>query len=173
MPTTSVRLRISLLRRSWELLLQIWRQISPGEGGECQGRPGVALCRRFAECAADRDLVEEPGGKGIPGTRGIHRRDRFRGMGGRAVAVMHYHAVRAFGVISCGDEQQRRGVRPDPIKGEQAGSAGGHEGDDELVEALELAVQELRAPSQLAQRNPVGLDYWIWPGRLARGWDPR
>jgi hypothetical protein len=44
-------------------------------------------------------------------------------------------------VISGGDEQQRRGVWPDPVEGEQAESAGGHDGDDELIEALELAVQ--------------------------------
>jgi hypothetical protein len=34
------------------------------------------------------------------------------------------------------------------VQGEQAGSAGGHQGHDELVEARELAVEELRAPSQ-------------------------
>ena len=50
-------------------------------------------------------------------------------------------------VISRGDEQQRRSVRPDPGEGEQARSTGGDEGDDELIEALELAVQELGAPS--------------------------
>jgi hypothetical protein len=42
-------------------------------------------------------------------------------------------------------------------QGEQAGSAGGDERDDQLVQALELAVGELRAPSQLAQRDPGGV----------------
>ena len=37
------------------------------------------------------------------------------------------------------------------------GGAGGHQRDDELVEAVELAVQELRAPSQLAQRDAGGV----------------
>jgi hypothetical protein len=60
-------------------------------------------------------------------------------------------------VIPRGDEQQRRGVRADSVEGQQAGGAGGHERDDELVQALQLAVQELRAPSQLAQRNPGGV----------------
>ncbi len=55
------------------------------------------------------------------------------------------------------DEQQRRGVRADPVQGEQAGGAGGDQGDDELVQALELAVQEHRAPSQLAQRDADGI----------------
>jgi len=34
---------------------------------------------------------------------------------------------------------------------------GGDKGEDELVEALELAVEELGAPSQLAQRDPGGI----------------
>jgi hypothetical protein len=48
-----------------------------------------------------------------------------------------------------GDEQQRRGVGADPVQGEQARRPGSDEGLDELIQALELAVQELRAPSQL------------------------
>jgi hypothetical protein len=57
-------------------------------------------------------------------------------------------------MVSRRDEQQRRGIRADPVEGEQAGGAGGDQGDDELAGALELAVQEYRAPSQLAQRDP-------------------
>jgi Transposase IS116/IS110/IS902 family len=38
----------------------------------------------------------------------------------------------------------------DPEDGEQPGGAGGDEGADELIEALELAVEELRAATQLA-----------------------
>ena len=46
------------------------------------------------------------------------------------------------------DEQQRRGVGADPVEGEQAGSAGGDQRDDELVEALELAAgNTARRPS--------------------------
>jgi hypothetical protein len=61
------------------------------------------------------------------------------------------------GVVAGGDEEQRGGVRADPVQGEQPGGAGGDEGDDKLVEALELAVEELRAPAQLAQREPGGV----------------
>ena len=60
-------------------------------------------------------------------------------------------------VVPGGDEQQRRGVGADPVEGEQPGGAGGGERADELVEALELAVEELRAPSQLAQRDAGGV----------------
>ena len=55
------------------------------------------------------------------------------------------------------DEQKRGGVRADPVEGEKAGSVRGHEGDDELIKALELGVKELRAPSQLAQRDASGV----------------
>ena len=51
-------------------------------------------------------------------------------------------------MVSGGDEEQRGGVRADPVEGEQAGGAGGDEGDDEGVEAVELAVEELGAPAQ-------------------------
>ena len=56
-------------------------------------------------------------------------------------------------MVSRRDEQQRRGAGADPVQGEQAWGAGGDQRDDEVVEALELAVQEHRAPSQLAQRD--------------------
>ena len=55
------------------------------------------------------------------------------------------------------DEQQRGGVGADPVQGEQARGAGGDQGDDELVQAVELAVQELRAASQLPQRDADGI----------------
>jgi hypothetical protein len=50
-------------------------------------------------------------------------------------------------MVSRRDEQQRRGVRADPVEGEQGGGTGGDQRDDELVEPPELAVEELRAPS--------------------------
>ena len=56
-------------------------------------------------------------------------------------------------MVSGRDELQCRGAGPDPVQGEQAGGAGGNQGEDELVEALELAVEEHGAPSQLAQRD--------------------
>jgi hypothetical protein len=46
---------------------------------------------------------------------------------------------------------------PDPVEGEKAGGMRGHEGDDELVEAFDLGVEELRAPPQLAQRDAGGI----------------
>ena len=60
-------------------------------------------------------------------------------------------------MVSRRDEQQRRGIGADPVEGEQARGAGGDEGDDELIEALELAVEELGAPSQLPQRDADGI----------------
>ena len=60
-------------------------------------------------------------------------------------------------MISRRDEQQRRGVGADPVQGQKAWGAGGDEGSDELVEALELAVEELGAPSQLAYRDAGGV----------------
>ena len=38
----------------------------------------------------------------------------------------------------------------DAVQAEQARRAGGHQGDDELIEALELGVQELDAAAELA-----------------------
>ena len=61
------------------------------------------------------------------------------------------------GVVPGRDEQQRRGAGADPVQGEQAGGAGGDQRDDELVQAGELAVQELGAPPQLAQRDAGGV----------------
>ena len=59
-------------------------------------------------------------------------------------------------MVSGGDEQCAA-VGTDPVQGEQARGAGGDEGDDELVQALELAVEELSAPSQLPQRDADGI----------------
>ena len=60
-------------------------------------------------------------------------------------------------VVPGGDQEQGGGVGADAVQGEQAGGAGGDERDDELVEALELAVEELGAPAQLAQRDAGGV----------------
>jgi hypothetical protein len=50
-------------------------------------------------------------------------------------------------VVPGRDQQQGGGVRADAVQGEQGRGAGGHQGDDELVEAPELAIGEFRAPS--------------------------
>ena len=55
------------------------------------------------------------------------------------------------------DEQQRRSARAEPEYGEQARGAGSHQRDDELVQAAELAVQELGAPPQFPQRDAGGV----------------
>ena len=52
------------------------------------------------------------------------------------------------GMVARRDQQQRGGVRVDAVQGEQARGTGGDEGDDELVQALELAVENsVRRPS--------------------------
>ena len=51
-------------------------------------------------------------------------------------------------MVPAGDEQQHRGVGADAVQGEQAGSAGGDEREDQLVQALELAARRTaRRPS--------------------------
>jgi hypothetical protein len=62
-------------------------------------------------------------------------------------------------MVSRRDEQQRRGVGADPVEREQAGGVRGDEGDDEFVEALELGVEELRAPFRPRSwaRSPIRL----------------
>ena len=51
-------------------------------------------------------------------------------------------------VVPGRDQEQGGGVRADAVQGEQGWGAGGHQGDDELVEAPELAVEEsARRPS--------------------------
>ena len=57
------------------------------------------------------------------------------------------------GVVPGGDEQDGGGVRSDPVEPEQSGRAGGDQRDDQLVQPLELAVQELGAAAELAQRQ--------------------
>jgi hypothetical protein len=66
-------------------------------------------------------------------------------------------AAQSPGVVSRRDEQQRRGVGPDPVAAGEPGGTGGDQGDDELAGALELAAGEHGAPSQLAQRDPGGI----------------
>jgi hypothetical protein len=43
------------------------------------------------------------------------------------------------------------------VQREQARGAGGHQGNDQLIQAPELAVEELSAPPQLPQRDPGGI----------------
>src|SRR5690348_11914763 len=64
-------------------------------------------------------------------------------------------------MVSRRDEQQRRGAGADPVQGQKARGAGGDQGDDELVEAAELAIQELGTPSQFAQRDAGGVAGYV------------
>jgi len=54
-------------------------------------------------------------------------------------------------MISCGDEQQRRGVRADPVEGGQAGGAGGDEGI-----TVHAAAPGARAGSNARGKNTAG-----------------
>src|SRR5271170_5558238 len=83
-----------------------------------------------------------------PAADGLAR--RCRDGGGAAQVRPGGLAAQSSWVVPGCDEQQRCGVGADPVEGEKPGGAGGDEGADELVEALELAVEELRAASQLA-----------------------
>jgi hypothetical protein len=53
-------------------------------------------------------------------------------------------------MVPCGDEQDGGAVGADTEEGEQAGAPGGHEGHDELVEAVYLVAEELASPAKLS-----------------------
>jgi hypothetical protein len=62
-----------------------------------------------------------------------------------------------FGVIPSGDQEQCGGLGAHAVEGGQARCADGHGRDDEVVQALDLAVQELAAPSRFRQGEPGGI----------------
>jgi hypothetical protein len=99
---------------------------------------------------------------------------RCRDRGGWAQVRPGRLAAQPPGVVSRRDEQQRRGVGPDPVEDEEPGGAGGDQRDDELVEALELAAGELGASSQLPQRDPGGITGNVAGAGAAatRSWPP-
>ena len=58
---------------------------------------------------------------------------------------------------------------PMPYKASRPGRTAGHQGDDELIQSRELAVEELSAPPQLPQRDPGGIaDSIAGPGPQRR-----
>ena len=59
------------------------------------------------------------------------------------------------GVVPGGDQELGGGVVADAVEGQQAGGAGGHQRDDQRIEAVQLAVEERHPPSQLAQAQPA------------------
>jgi hypothetical protein len=58
--------------------------------------------------------------------------------------------AKPLGVVAGDDEEHGGGVGADAVDGEEAWGVQRDEGDDELVEADELSVEELGAPSELA-----------------------
>lgn len=52
-------------------------------------------------------------------------------------------------MVPGGDDQQGCGIRADAVAAEQAGSPGGHERDDQLVQAGGLVLEELHTPASL------------------------
>jgi hypothetical protein len=57
----------------------------------------------------------------------------------------------------------------DPVQGEQARGAGGDQRDDELVQPLELAIQELGAAPQFPQRDADGIAHDVARAGPQRG----
>jgi hypothetical protein len=68
-------------------------------------------------------------------------------------------------VVSGGDQEHGGGVAADSVEAEQVGSGGGDERDDEVVQPFDLAVEEIDAPAELAQRDADRV-----PGGVARPW---
>jgi hypothetical protein len=60
-------------------------------------------------------------------------------------------------MVPSGDQEEWGGLGANAGQGEQAGRAGGHQGDDQIVGALHLVIEELGAPSQFPQGEPGGI----------------
>ena len=89
--------------------------------------------------------------------------------GGRAQVRPGSLGAQPLGMVARGNQQHRRGVGADAIQREQARGAGGHQGNDDLIEAGQLAVQELGAAAELAQRQQgVVADHAARGGAAAR-----
>ena len=121
---------------------------------------GVGAGRRIIAQAGEHDPPQGVVGLAVaarvePAADGLARGCRD---GGDAAQVRPGGlAAQPFRVVPGCDEQQRCGVGADPEEGDKAGSAGSDKGADEVIEAAELAVEELRAASQLAQRDAGGV----------------
>jgi hypothetical protein len=121
---------------------------------------GVGAGRGVGAQPGDHDPVEGVVGLAVAAGAGAVTGDfprRCGDRGNRAQVRPGGLGAEPLGVVPGGDEQQRRGVRADAVKGKQARGVAGHEGDDELVEAAELAAGKLGAPAELAQRDPGGV----------------
>jgi hypothetical protein len=60
-------------------------------------------------------------------------------------------------MVTGGDQQDGGDIGADTVEVEQARGVGTDEGHDELVEAGDLALQELGSSSELVQRHPGGM----------------
>ena len=68
-------------------------------------------------------------------------------------------------MVACCDEQDGSCVGADAVEGEQARGTRGDEGDDELVEPVDLVVKELCTTSKLSQSDTGGVaDDLTWTG---------
>ena len=92
-----------------------------GAGGRVGAHPG--------EHDPPQGMVGLPVTAGVEPVPGDFPRRRRDGRGGAQVRPGGL-AAQPLGVVSRRDEQQRRGVRPDSVEGEQAGGAGGDQRDD-------------------------------------------
>ena len=78
-------------------------------------------------------------------------------------------AAQPLRVVPGRDQEQGGGVGADTMQGEQPGGTSGDERGDELIQALELPVEELRAPAQFPQRDAGGVaDNVAGPGPQRR-----
>ena len=72
-------------------------------------------------------------------------------------------------MIAGGDQQERGGVRADAVQGQQARRAFGDQRADQLIEAVQLAIEELGTAAELAQRDPGRVaGHVAWPGPQRR-----
>jgi hypothetical protein len=60
-------------------------------------------------------------------------------------------------LVAGGDQQHGGGVRANAVHGEQGGRVGRDEGEDQLIEAFDLGVEELAAAGQLADCHLGGV----------------
>jgi hypothetical protein len=60
-------------------------------------------------------------------------------------------------MVTSGHQQDGGRVRADAEEAEQARGVGTDQGQDELVEASDLAIKELGSSSELVQRHPSGM----------------
>src|SRR5215470_2949550 len=114
---------------------------------------GVGAGRRVPAQPGDHDPVQGVVGLAVPAGIEAVAGDLSRGCGeGSSAAQVRPGSLGAqpLGMVARGDQQHGRGVGADAVEREQARRAGRHQGNDQLIEAGLLAVQELGAAAGLA-----------------------